>query len=99
MKQSIAWISESISESIKDDGRGVDPAERLRGNGGGGLKLSQQWGWNVQLEKWAQDEGKRKELFEWALNRAEMAAKVPTPEESVKGAIRKSVKGTIQGQK
>ena len=61
------------------------------GNGGGGLKMSQQWGWNVQLEKWAQDEGKRKELFEWALNRAEMAAKVPPPEESVKGAI--------QGQK
>ena len=36
------------------------------------------------LEKWAEDEEKRRGLFEWALRRAEMAAKVPLPtEESV----------------
>ena len=52
-------------------------------NGGGGLQLSQQWGWKVGLEKWAQNEEKRKELFEWALGRAETAAKVPSPLDAV----------------
>jgi len=56
------------------------------GNLGGGLKLSQQWGWNVGLEKWAQDERKRKQLFEWALRRAVTAAKVPPPLEAVGNA-------------
>ena len=45
----------------------------------GGLQLSQQWGWKVGLEKWAQNEEKRKQLFEWALQKAETAAKAPSP--------------------
>lgn len=56
------------------------------GNLGGGLKLSQQWGWKVGLERWARDEMKRKDLFEWALKRAETAAKVPPPLEAVEKA-------------
>jgi hypothetical protein len=43
--------------------------------GGSGLFLSQQWGWQVGLEKWAEDATKRKELFEWAIQRAQKAAK------------------------
>lgn len=42
--------------------------------GGGGLFLSQQWGWRVGLEKWAEDETRRKALFNWALKRAQTAA-------------------------
>lgn len=49
----------------------------------GGLELSQQWGWKVRLERWAEDEEKRRALFEWALRRAEMAAKVPSPLEAI----------------
>jgi len=37
--------------------------------------MSGMWGWKVGLEKWAQDEKKRKELFEWSLQRAQTAAK------------------------
>ena len=43
-------------------------------SGGGGLVLSQHWGWKVGLEKWAEDETKRKWLFEWALQRAQKTA-------------------------
>ena len=49
--------------------------------------MSQQWGWRVGLEKWAEDEEKRRGLFEWALRRAEMAAKVPPPVEGGVGNI------------
>jgi len=41
---------------------------------GGGLQMTQQWGWNVSLESWAQDAGKRSALFDWCLQRAENAA-------------------------
>ena len=37
----------------------------------------------MALESWAEDEGKRRGLFEWALKRAEEAAKVPTQMEAV----------------
>ena len=33
------------------------------------------WGWNVALEKWAQDDNKRKALFDWSLQRAQAAAR------------------------
>jgi hypothetical protein len=35
------------------------------------------------LEEWAQNEEKRRGLFEWALRRAEMAAKAPSPMDAV----------------
>jgi hypothetical protein len=50
---------------------------------GGGLKLTQQWGWKVGLEKWAQDPEKRKALFEWALKRAQTAAQQSEVEKAV----------------
>lgn len=43
--------------------------------GEGGLIMTGIWGWKVGLEKWAQDETKRKALFEWSLQRAQTAAK------------------------
>jgi hypothetical protein len=43
--------------------------------GGGGLIMTGVWGWKVRLEEWAQDETKRKSLFEWSLQRAQTAAK------------------------
>jgi hypothetical protein len=48
--------------------------------GGGGLQLTQQWGWKVSLEKWAEDAVKRKTLFDWALKRAQTAAAHTTSE-------------------
>ena len=45
--------------------------------GGNGFQMTQQWGWNIGLEKWAEDAEKRKALFEWALKRAQVAAKQP----------------------
>ena len=42
---------------------------------GGGLSMTGVWGWNVPLEKWAQDDKKRKDLFDWSLQRAQMAAR------------------------
>ena len=43
--------------------------------GGGGLMTSGAYGWKVGLETWAQNEAKRKQLFEWALQKAQTAAK------------------------
>jgi len=42
---------------------------------GGGLITTSSWGWKRSLEKWAEDSEKRKSLFEWALRRAQTAAK------------------------
>ena len=60
---------------------GTDPDEfadvpvAKAASGGGGLVMTSAWGWKVGLEKWAQDEQKRKALFEWSLQRAQAAAK------------------------
>ena len=42
----------------------------------GGLQLSGMTGWNVGLEKWAQNAENRKKLFDWSLKCAQEAAKV-----------------------
>jgi hypothetical protein len=53
----------------------ADIPVRKAQTGGGGLQMTGMWGWKVGLEKWAQDEQKRKQLFEWSLQRAQTAAK------------------------
>jgi len=61
----------------------VPVAKAVSKDNKGGLQLSGYWGGNVALEKWAQDEEKRKQLFEWALQRAQTAAR----EEAAKASV------------
>ena len=61
----------------------VPVAKAVSKDNKGGLQLSGYWGGNVALEKWAQDEEKRKQLFEWALRRAQAAAR----EEAAKASV------------
>jgi hypothetical protein len=51
------------------------PVCKAISSGGGGLSMTGVWGWNVALEKWAQDDNKRKALFDWSLQRAQAAAR------------------------
>ena len=65
----IAWIA----AADPDDYAEIPVATALKG--GGGLQLTQNWGSKVTLESWAKDKVKTKGLFDWALNRAQTAAK------------------------
>lgn len=42
--------------------------------GRGGLITTDSWGWKRRLEVWAENQEKRKWLFEWALQKAQTAA-------------------------
>lgn len=77
---SLADLAYGFMASDPDEYASVPVSKAVATSSTGGLFLSQHYGWKVGLEKWAKDETKRKELFEWALQRAQTAAKQRPPE-------------------
>lgn len=62
----------------------VPVSKALATSTSGGLFLSQNWGWNMKLSKWAQDPQNTRKLFDWALERAQTAVKTKIPIEKIK---------------
>jgi hypothetical protein len=81
----IAWgeFAKQIIAADADDYCDVPVSKAIASSTSGGFFTSQQYGWRVPLEKWAQNENKRKTLFEWALQRAQTAAKTKPPEDKI----------------
>ena len=76
----LVTIGRMFGEMIGQDAdKYADVPVRKALTGGGGLQMTGMWGWKVGLEKWAQDETKRKALFDWSLQRAQTAARQQQP--------------------
>jgi hypothetical protein len=77
-----SWVN-GVFGAYPDDYANVPVAKALATSATGGLFLSEYHGLPLPLEKWAQNPENRKQLFEWALQRAQTAARTNPPENKV----------------